>query len=244
MDLDLGLFIVDLLVAVGTLLLAGATFWLGRSTRRMAKETHEEAEAVRLEVNVATRQVEVSKAAYQAAIMPWLVVSLYADVSSELRRHVDVFEYGEFTECKIAVQNIGNGLAVIPEGGVKVMPLKGDAGVYVLEGSAMPPSIGVGQTSMIRFSILKNSAAHPQMSLDLFAERTSSSPGGLVVEVKCTDATGGQPVRVRFYGLGDEAGYYQLCKVSYLRDSEHEPFLVTHVGWPTYTTAYGTRSAV
>ncbi len=229
---------VDIVVAVATLGLAFATWRLAIHTRAMAKETRDEATAVRDQVSVANTQVNVSESAYRAAIMPWLTVAPYDDPNLRLlRREVAARPFLAGTGGSIEVTNIGNGLAVIPEGGVTVVQVSSvqSEKLLMFPGAASPPSVGIGARSVISFRIPHDSAQAASLTLDDFAQRTVNSTGGFLIEVRFSDATGGQPLRARFHAFGDAEGRYHIHKVSYLRNQDETPFTTAGVGWQETT---------
>lgn len=226
----------ELVVAACTLALAIATVVLAIFTRNMAKETRHEAAAVRQEVTVATKQVDVSEAAYRAAIMPWLTVAPYGSPGMHLlRREVEIIPRTQGVGGTIQVINIGNGLAVIPEQGVTVIQQRraelGEA--LVFPGAANPPAIGLRDSSVVSFRIPRSSAAAASMTLDQFAGRTNNCYGGFDIDVRFTDATGEQSIHARFHAYGNSEGRFHVHSVSYLHPHDEKPFLTTDFGWPS-----------
>lgn len=225
-------FVVQLLVAFATVVLAGATFWLGMSTRRMAKETRAQALAVVDEVVAANRQVEVTRDAYQSAIMPWLVVTPNKPPDHLLRREVKMIVWPRETGGSFKVRNIGNGLAVVPEGGVNVVQEKETDDRLSFPGAATPPCIGVSEDAYISFKIPASSAQASAVTIDSFSGRTANTWGKFAVEVRFTDATGGQPIRATFRVFGEEDGRYRVHAVGYQGLEHDKPVIATVIGWP------------
>lgn len=223
---------VQVVVATCTLLLAIATVVLALFTRKMALEAHDEVEAVRLQLRVAQNQLQVGEAAHRAAIMPWLVAASAREASIVGTSPWPMMseEDSRQIEGQFAVSNIGNGLAVIPADGIRVLPSsRSQAKVAVGVGFPVTPSIAVSGSSLIRFAIPKEPIERTCLTIRQFTNASPNATGEFFADVTYTDATGGQPVRARFHFVeGEERDLtFFLHGVSYFRQGEPEPFART-----------------
>lgn len=220
----------QLAATVATFVLAYMTWRLAQHTRNLADETKVESDAVRDEVKAANRQVQVSEGATQAAIMPWLRPATLPEAQEHQFVHgISVMEGEDHYQGSLSVMNIGNGLALIK--GVKVLPSpQSERRTAYGIGMARTPAIAVHEGTWVDFIIKKNDTRWPSLTLDEFTARMGDNRTGLFfVDITYTDATSGQPVRMRLLANQnpDLVSTYDVGEVSYFHDDDTESFAKT-----------------
>ncbi len=160
-------------VALGTFTLAFATFWLSRQTRRDVDAATRSAEAAR-------RSAEISERAFAAGIRPML--------SQSLLKPPEVVRSGKVVTARVALRNVGSGLALIQRMGWEDLP----PGVTLIA-TASSGAVPADEDTWVIYELSCDNEAEAEA----LRERLHQDEGGLTVLVRYLDATGGQPTRTQ-----------------------------------------------
>lgn len=222
-----------------TSVLAWITAYYAYVTRGILKSQQEMTAAAQAQLTAAERELAIAESARAAAIAPWLSsdrrpVHLTVDGSVREGRHgvLIAAQLDGLIRCVVALRNIGNGLAVIAPGEVKLLPSRLCTQAEAMSaGRATRPACGAGDTTELRFQLNPNSAAWTDLMLDDFTGRPGTN-GEFRVHVTYTDATGGQRVRAELDVAGQvtSAGpsappEWLVWRTRYYRDGEDQPFI-------------------
>jgi hypothetical protein len=221
---------VQIIVAVATAALAIVTALMAKRTADMAKATKDvaentkaeaeavqrEAEAVLQQAQAASKQVDVTRAALQASIQPWLTPPPGGNV-------VGVESQRDGFTAYVILRNVGAGVALIPKQGCRII------GSPTLpqekrerRGAPNASVIGVSDQTQILF-IVKSAAGGP--TLEEFSGQAEGKDGEFVIEIDYSDNQGQQRVTARLYIAGSPAGpSWPIYAIDYFRADEDEPF--------------------
>jgi hypothetical protein len=222
-------------VAAGaTALAAVSTVYLAWATRKLAKQAAAEIVAVTRGADATEAEAKVSARALQAAIRPWLS----AVAVQTQTRPVDLYAENGAQPLRgyVTIENVGNGLAVIPKDGARVWG-RGVASErafaemrYVFPQSSLLPT---GAQTIADFSA-------SGVSLDTFVGREFGSD--FFVHVLYTDADGEQPVVASFRLVAFDEYGAEVFEIAYRRRNRlpelneqdafdlETPFAVVRVG--------------
>jgi hypothetical protein len=227
---------VEIAVAATNGLVALGTGFLAWKTNRVARATDSEAKAVGKQADASEKQIELTRAALQASIQPWLTTvprpprrsiayglgpNAAIGVSPGEETHRVYIRYPEPDEIEISLflRNVGRGVALIK-------PLDG----CVIEG------LGANDEPVTRYGFLSASALPPDdmtrvgfrvqrvdVGRFLSAHRNN---GEFWVSVLYTDVRDEQAVRARIHvtAAARDSEEWLFHLIEYRREGEAEPF--------------------
>jgi hypothetical protein len=219
--IDIAVAVASGLVAMGTLVLAWTTSSMARETKASAAATATEAKEVARQAKAAEEQIQLTRAALNSSVRPWLTrvtpplsSSLGADkVPSE---HEIVVE-GQETNfgVRLHLRNVGPGIALIGRdelGGrdeafrIEGLDLNGER--VHRNGFAAAAVLPPNESTLISF-VVENAPMTQFLSLD-------RNDGEFWVSVPYTDVNGGQSVVAKVHVTRlTRAGSWAIHKIDY-----------------------------
>ena len=221
-QLQAALTVVTGAAAVATVFMAWKTREMAEKTADVATHTRDEAQAVQEEARAVLLQAEVTRAALQASILPWL----------RARSNVEVNERGGAFFAIVRLENIGNGLALIkPIDGCRIFsnPQTGDKPEVFYARPDRAVIASTDQPSEVHFEV---SSLRGGPTLERFSGQASGLPAAFDVEIEYTDARGDQATVMQLHVghlpevVGRPAAWFTLT-ASYRRSGENQPFAIT-----------------
>jgi hypothetical protein len=234
--------IASVLVAAATGFLALKTSSMATRTKDLAEETRRMAAATEAEAGAVVEQSQLTRAALQASIQPWLTRvpppirepeepvwsgdarnflarALTSPGEEPHRIEVDDLDDGTFSVA-LWLRNVGTGVALIGSQDNCVIEGEDVNGQPTtrfghVRSSALPP----GEATRIEFRI-------EYISRDVFLGRTGGRWGEIRIRVLYTDVNTEQPVvaQVRILPIDAEASEWVFHEIHYRRAEEGEPF--------------------
>lgn len=221
------------LLAVFTAIMAWKTRDMAKATVAVAQNTKAEAEAVEREAQAVleqsravSSQVEITRAAFQASIQPWL-----APLPGH--RLVQISDFGAWFQVSVKLTNVGTGLAIIPK--MTRRENTNDFGCRIIgseyanygqgvqqrrTGFADASVVAVKERTEIQFKV-ENAGTLEEFS----GQKLRGISGEFTIEIDYTDGQGEQLVTAQFrIARGPQSDRWMIYEIDYSRDGDTEPF--------------------
>ncbi len=210
--------VTQLALAAATVCLAAGTFWMALETRKLAAHSERE-------VEVAHQQLDVATDALRASIRPWL--SELPPTADRDDRLPYIMEDSGEQKISIPLRNVGNGIALIEKGSVKLWPaerVKNGIATYQ-DGEAEAPIVPPGGDTSLDFKLRQRPA--DQSWYELYtASGANVQDNEFVVSVRYTDVNGGQPVQAKIHIRHGKVTLWHIAEIEYYHSTDSIPFAV------------------
>ena len=193
--------IAQLVAAVGTIGLAIFTARMAKRTHDLGKEAKRQGDASDKLVKAASKQLEITRLAFQASIRPWLIAPRNAHV--EDRPGSKGSPEGVYVTVRL--KNVGSGLAIIRSSECKIFGRDGQNSDWreFTTGATENPVVAPKEDGAVEFVIVKNSGGWTNIDVKAFTGQRigtmQGTDGQFFADVVYGDSMSELKTRARFY---------------------------------------------